>query len=175
MIDREQLARDHMGLAERRAQRLAYAGGLPLDEARSAALVGLAEAIGRYRPAEGEFAALASVCIDAQIRNAARMWRWRRRAEPQPDRELAGDAKGLVALIPDRVGTVELAEARTDILRALAGLSEVERRVVLLHGKLGHTFPAVAAMLVLDEDHCRYVWRRALGRMRDTLGAVRAA
>lgn len=175
MIDREQLAADHMALAERRAQRLSFYGGLPFDEALSAALVGLAEAIDRYQSARGDFAAFACVTIDGQIRNAARAWRWRRRGQTRAGRQLAGDAEQLLALVPDSLTSTALAEQRTDITRALAALSDVERRVILLHGKLGHTFPAVAAMLVLDEDHCRYIWRRALGKMRVALGVGLAA
>lgn len=170
-FNRDRLAADHLPLAERRAQRLTYAGGLPYDEALSAALVGLAEAIDGYRPEVGEFAPFAGRVIDAQIRTAARAWRWRRRAEQLPGRELAGgDSEALLALVPDRLTTAELAEQRTDITRALAGLEDTERRVILLHGKLGHTFPSVAAMLELNEDHCKYLWRRAIAKMRDSLG-----
>lgn len=172
----DKLARDHLPLAASRAQRLSFESGLPSDEAYSAALVGLAEAIERYNPEVGEFAPFACRTIDGQIRNAARAWRWRRRAEPQPGRELIGaDSEQLLQLVPDTLRTAELAEARTDIHRALARLTEGERRVILLHGKMGYTFPAVALLLVLDVEHCKYLWRRALVKMREELGDPLAA
>lgn len=164
----DQLARDHLPLAERRAKRLAFETGLPLDEAQSAALLGLAEAIDRYRPEVGEFAPFACRTIDGHVRTAARDWRWRRRAEPQAGRELVSD-EALLELVPDTLTSAELAEARTDIARALGALDQTERQIVLLHGKLGHDFPIVSVMLDLDYDHTRYVWRRALGKMRARL------
>lgn len=167
-MDRDQLAREYLPLAEERARRLAYRDGFPVDEARSAALVGLAEAIERYEAIRGDFAPYARTTIDGQIRNAARAWRWRRRATPIEGRELA-EGDDVIAIVPDRLTTIELAEARTDITRALAALSDTERQVILLRGKLGHTFPATAAILGLDEDHAKYLWRRALERMRTAL------
>lgn len=170
MTARDQLAHDHMDLARRRARRIAFETGLPADEAESAALLGLGEAIERYRPELGEFAPFAGRTIDGAVRTAAREWRWRRRAEHQPGRDLAaGDTEPLLDLVPDTLTTAELVEARTDIARALLALDQTERQIVLLHGKLGHPLSIVSVMLDLDGDHTRYLWSRALRKMRARL------
>lgn len=166
----DRLAREYMPLARRRADRIAFETGLPGDEARSAALLGLAEAIDRYDRTRGPFGPFACRTIDGRVRAAARDWRWRRRGAPQPGRELVSDEQ-LVALVPDRLTTDELSHARSDIVRALGALDHTERQVILLHGKLGHSLASIARMLELDAEHTRYLWRRALGKMRAQLGA----
>lgn len=162
---REAMARQHLPLVNRRAYRLAGETGLPVDEAKSAGLLGLAEAIDGYLPELGPFEPFAQRVIDRRIRDAGRGWRWHGRADFDPCRQIVSDEQ-IVALIPDTLTTAELIEQRTDIARALAVLDGAERRVVMLHGRLGHSLVTVAAMLDLDPDHARYVWRRALSKMR---------
>lgn len=153
---------------------------LPRDEARSVALVGLAVAINgwdRLRP----FGRYMRGVIENHIRQAGRDWHWRRHAyQGQPeraDRAIVRDETGeLMSRVPDRLATAELAEHRTDITRALAVLTDLERSVVLLHGKLGFSLGDVAEQLELaGAEQAKGIWRRALRMMRAELGVPEQA
>jgi RNA polymerase sigma-70 factor (ECF subfamily) len=74
-------------------------------------------------------------------------------------RESDGDAESVVAPRPESAGL------RDRLLRALDGLSEAQREVVLLHDLEGWTHAEIAAALELTETNSRqhlFVARRAL-------------
>lgn len=131
---RDQLVRRHMGLAEALAERYTHRG-VPREDLRQVAMVGLLKAIDRFDPERGNaFSSFAVPTVLGELRRHFRDTGWTVRV-PRRLQELRQEADTAVARLEQRLGrrptlvetAVELDEEAETVLLALDGLRSCYR------------------------------------------------